>query len=132
MSDKLKVDIGIYEDPEGEEDMGFFRGPRIIRQRGESYKDFRIRILAEAQTLVDNYNTGVAAEKKIEKAVAKEREACARECEARAQALKAVSNSPHITARPGVVEMAEECALFIRGRANPSVSTFDGISSEGE
>jgi hypothetical protein len=29
VSDKLKVDIGIYEDFDGDEDMGFFRGPKL-------------------------------------------------------------------------------------------------------
>ena len=64
MMDKLKVDIGIYEDPDGDEDMGFFRGPVIIRRHGECYKDFRARIQKEAETLVNIFNAALEVNRK--------------------------------------------------------------------
>lgn len=53
----LKLDIGIAPDPFDDDDFGYFRGPKVHRQKGESYDDFRNRVKVEAQSLVDLYNT---------------------------------------------------------------------------
>jgi len=46
MSDK--IDIGVCEDLDGDDDFGFFRGHRIMRLRGENYKEFTARVRRES------------------------------------------------------------------------------------
>lgn len=46
-----KVDIGVYEDFDGDEDLSFARGPMIVRKKGESYKDLTDRARKDAELL---------------------------------------------------------------------------------
>jgi len=61
----LKVDIGIYADPEDDDDMGFFRGPMLTRRKKETYKEFIARVTKSAQKLVDEYNSIPELKKQI-------------------------------------------------------------------
>ncbi len=46
-----KPDVGIYGDPDGDEDLGYARTPMIKRERGEGYESFKARLAPNAAFL---------------------------------------------------------------------------------